>query len=151
MPILVLLIPLRKRAQPSMVPYSLRLSYCFRCKIMTWCNNIFYVRVPCIITKFGLWAPNPSAMMTSSNGNIFRGTVLFCGEFTSHKGQWRGPLMFSLICAWINGWVSNREADDLRRHCVHYDVTVMSVPDATHQNMGKLHMRNHQKMMISTQ
>ena len=22
-----------------------------------------------------------------------------------HKGQWRGTLMFSLICAWINGWV----------------------------------------------
>ena len=31
-----------------------------------------------------------------------------------HKGQWRGALMFSLICAWINGWVNNREAGDLR-------------------------------------
>ena len=29
------------------------------------------------------------------------------------KGQWRGALMFSLICAWINGWVNNREADDV--------------------------------------
>ena len=27
-----------------------------------------------------------------------------------HKGQWRGALVFSLICAWINGWVNNREA-----------------------------------------
>ena len=26
-----------------------------------------------------------------------------------HKGQWRGALMLSLICAWINGWVNNRE------------------------------------------
>ena len=42
-----------------------------------------------------------------------------------HKGQWRGALMFSLICAWINGWVNNREAGDLRRHRAHYDVTVM--------------------------
>ena len=33
--------------------------------------------------------------------------------------------MFSLIGAWINGWVNNREAGDLRRHRVHYDVTVM--------------------------
>ena len=33
-----------------------------------------------------------------------------------HKGQWRGALMFSLICARINGWVNNREAGDLRRH-----------------------------------
>ena len=42
-----------------------------------------------------------------------------------HKGQWRGALMFSLICAWINGWVNNGEAGDLRRHRAHYDVTVM--------------------------
>ena len=42
-----------------------------------------------------------------------------------HKGQWRGALMFSLICVWINGWVNNREAGELRRHRAHYDVTVM--------------------------
>ena len=42
-----------------------------------------------------------------------------------HKGQWRGALMFSLICVWINGWVNNREAVDLRCHCAHYDVIVM--------------------------
>ena len=42
-----------------------------------------------------------------------------------HKGQWRGALVFSLICAWINGWVNNGEAGDLRRHRVHYDVIVM--------------------------
>ena len=42
-----------------------------------------------------------------------------------HKGQWRGALMFSLTCAWINGWVSNHDAADLRRHRAHYDVTVM--------------------------
>ena len=29
-----------------------------------------------------------------------------------HKGQWRGTLMYSLICAWINRWVNNREAGD---------------------------------------
>ena len=42
-----------------------------------------------------------------------------------HKGQWRGALMFSLICAWTNGWVNNGEAGDLRRHRAHYDVIVM--------------------------
>ena len=42
-----------------------------------------------------------------------------------HKGQWRRALMFSLICSWINGWVNNREAGDLRCHHAHYDVTVM--------------------------
>ena len=42
-----------------------------------------------------------------------------------HKGQWRGALMFSLICARINGWANNREAGDLRRHQAHCDVIVM--------------------------
>ena len=41
-----------------------------------------------------------------------------------HKDQWRGALMFSLICVWINGWVNSREAGDLKRHSSHYDVTV---------------------------
>ena len=42
-----------------------------------------------------------------------------------HKGQWRGALMFSLICVWINGWVNNPEAGDLSRYRAHYDVIVM--------------------------
>ena len=42
-----------------------------------------------------------------------------------HKGQWHRALMFSLICAWINGWVNNREAGDLRGHRAHYDVIVI--------------------------
>ena len=41
-----------------------------------------------------------------------------------HKGQWRGALMFSLICARINSWINSREAGDLRRHRAHDDVTV---------------------------
>ena len=43
-----------------------------------------------------------------------------------HKGQWGGALMFSLICVWINDWVNNSEAGDLRRYCAHYDVIVMN-------------------------
>ena len=61
-------------------------------------------------------------MMTSSNGNIFRVTVN-----SPHKGQWRGGLMFSLICARINGWINNCEAGDLRRNRAHYDVSVMMI------------------------
>ena len=44
-----------------------------------------------------------------------------------HKGQWRGALMFSLIYAWINDWVNNREAGDLRRQHGHYDVIVVEI------------------------
>ena len=66
--------------------------------------------------------------MTSWNGNIFRVTVRGIHRSpvnSPHKGQWREDLVFSLICAWTNGWVNNRVAGDLRRHRAHYDVTVM--------------------------
>ena len=39
-----------------------------------------------------------------------------------HKGQWRGALMFSSICVWINDWVNNRAAGHLRRYRAHYNV-----------------------------
>ena len=42
-----------------------------------------------------------------------------------HKGLWRGALMFSLICVWINDWVNNREAGNLRRYRAYSDVIVM--------------------------
>ena len=42
-----------------------------------------------------------------------------------YKGQWHEVLMFFLTCAWINGWVNNREAGDLRRDRPHYDISVM--------------------------
>ena len=56
-------------------------------------------------------------MMTSLNGNIFRATGHLCGEFT-------GPRWIPR--AWINGWVKNGEAGDLRSHGAHYHVTVMN-------------------------
>ena len=52
-------------------------------------------------------------MMTSSNGDIFRVTGLLCGEFTGNrwiphsKANDTRVLVFSLICAWINGRVNN--------------------------------------------
>ena len=42
-----------------------------------------------------------------------------------HKGQWRGALVFSLICVWINDCGNNREAGDLRRYRAHYYVIAM--------------------------
>ena len=54
----------------------------------------------------------------------------------THKGQWRGVLMFSLICAWTNGCANNRDAGDLRRYRAHYYVTVMRL-DMIQGRMGK--------------
>ena len=47
--------------------------------------------------------------------------------FKNVKNHRRGALMFSLISAWLEGWINNREAGHLRRHRAHYDVTVMSL------------------------
>ena len=41
-----------------------------------------------------------------------------------HRSLWRRALMF-FICSWINGWVNNPDADFLRRHRAHHDITVM--------------------------
>ena len=63
-----------------------------------------------------------------------------------HKDQWRGALMFSLICAWINGWANNRDAGDLRRHRVHYGVTVAT----TFMDTSRLtHTRIHRHTYIN--
>ena len=56
----------------------------------------------------------------------FSALLAICAGNSPHKGQWRGALVFSLICTWIKGcWENNHEAGDLKRHRTHYDVTVM--------------------------
>ena len=69
-----------------------------------------------------------------------------------HKGQWRGALVNSLICAWTNDWVNNRDAGDLRRNRAHYDITVMHCSGL---NIYLLHWRlcteNHFTESLSAQ
>ena len=65
-----------------------------------------------------------------------------------HKGQWRGALLFSLICSWINGWVNNIEASDLRRHRAHYDVTVMYNAEIQ-QRSWPIPPQNHLELFVS--
>ena len=59
-----------------------------------------------------------------------------------HKGQWRRVLMFYLI--WTNDWVNNRDAGDLRRHCTHYNVTVMIKCHSREFCIWKLRLQNCQ-------
>ena len=55
----------------------------------------------------------------------------FCGKFTSHRWILRTKANDAELCcfvwfvSWINGWVINREAGDLRRHRSPFDVIVM--------------------------
>ena len=76
--------------------------------------------------------------MTSSNGNTFRVTGPLCGELTGRRSPVAGrrwiprskashaELWCSVIFDWINSWVNNRGAGDLRRHRAHYDTIVMT-------------------------
>ena len=90
--------------------------------------------------QFGVWAAY-TCLPSSSSIGVVHDDVIKWRHFLRYwpfvrgihrspvnspgKGQWRGALIFSLIFAWINGWVNTREAGDLRRHRVHYDVIVM--------------------------
>ena len=92
-------------------------------------------RGPCMVITLELILELPQSIetaryliiMTSSNWNIFRVTVPFVRGI--HRSQvdytWREVLIYSLICAWTNGWANNRDACDLRCHSVHYDAIVM--------------------------
>ena len=55
----------------------------------------------------------------------FSALLAICAGNSPQKGQCRGALMFSLICVWINDWINNRQAGDLRRYRAHSDVIVM--------------------------
>ena len=68
-----------------------------------------------------------------------------------HNDQWRGALMFYLICVWINGWVDNRKAGDLRRYRTHYDVIVMEGrwPPRHHYTCRQVHFFFFMVLLIS--
>ena len=98
-------------------------------------NNIFHL----VISKFNLTVTrlgDIDSLCRSQHDDVIRGKhfprywpsvqgIHRSPVNSPHKGQWRGALIFSLICAWIHDWVNNREAGDLRRPHTHYDVTVM--------------------------
>ena len=91
--------------------------------------NYIWIVVRCsVIYTSHFWLP----MMASSNGNICRVTGHLCGEFAGARWIPRTKAsdaelwFFSLICVWINDWVNNRQAGDLRRHSAHYDVIAMN-------------------------
>ena len=113
------------------------------CYILLWLN--IYWMWHCRITSLAPgqpWARPRATEATATNigetwwrhrMETFSALLALCagyspvtGEFP-HKGQWRGALMFSLICAWINGWVNNREAGDLGRLRAHYDAITMKI------------------------
>ena len=79
-------------------------------------------------------------MMTSSSGKNFPRCWPFVQWIhrTPVNSHWRGASMFSLIRAWINGWVKNGEAGDLGRHRAHYDVTIVNKPNNAHPSANSI-------------
>ena len=65
-----------------------------------------------------------------------------------HKGQWRGALTFSLICAWTNGSANDWDAGDLKRHRAHCDVTVINIIAADDLAMQRAHASSHHPNVI---
>ena len=66
-----------------------------------------------------------------------------------HEGQWRGALMFSLICVWINDWVNNREAGDLRSYRAHYAVIVMVTKINLHRTTKRSRARHEAYSVVT--
>ena len=100
-----------------------------------WGNH----RSPCPAVQKPLWKENQCLHDDVMRWRHFPRYWLFVRGInrwpvnSPHKGQWRGAFMFSLACGWINSWVNNRGAGDLRHHRVHYDVTVMWMPEQNHR------------------
>ena len=109
---------------------------------MVWDRLIFIIGIPIMVTwHFHILLFWLFTTRTIHDTGLFHDDVIkwkhfrrywpfVCGIHRSpvnspHKGQWCGALMFSLICAWIHGWVNNHEAGDLRCNHTHYDITVM--------------------------
>ena len=80
----------------------------------------FMTMQPCPINHFISWWRYQ--METSS------ALLALCEENPPVPGGFPSPravALFTLICAWTNGWANNRDTGDLRRHHARYDVTVM--------------------------
>ena len=101
-----------------------------RCHRKSIYNIVFYrtaiYRDKIIVAFNKVLAIEPTYMMTSSNGNIFRVTVPLWGESTG-PGEFpsQRPVMRNFDAFLTNGRAKNRDAGDLRRHLAQYNMTVV--------------------------
>ena len=94
------------------------------------CNNYFHPYFPNIAYAIH---PTDYALVSwwRHQTETFSALLALCagnspvtGEFPSQRPV-TGSFDVSLVCAWINGWVNNCKAGNLRHHRAHYDVIVM--------------------------
>ena len=84
--------------------------------------SLIHIKVKLVCTKLSWWRHQMKHF--PRYWPFVRGIHRSPADFPC-KGQWRGTLMYSLICAWTNSWANNRDAGDFKRHRVHCDVIVM--------------------------
>ena len=95
--------------------------------VYTWCNLIFsssFAAWSYIAQLVVAWGRHQMETLSALLGSFVWGIHQSLVN-SLHKGQWHWALMFSLIWAWTNSQVSNRDAADLKRHRTHYDVIVV--------------------------
>ena len=82
--------------------------------IVSMTNSTWYVSVADVLQK----AITSDISWWHHQMESFSALLAICAGIhrSPHKGQRRRALMFSLICARINGWVNNRAVGDLRCH-----------------------------------
>ena len=85
-------------------------------------RSVFPCDIPNGVYHFSRWRHQMETF--SALLAICAGNSPVTGEFPAQSPVTRSMDDF-FICALMNGWVNNGEVDDLRRHCAHYDVTVM--------------------------
>ena len=85
-------------------------------------DAISYIYISCFYDDVIKWKHVPRHWLLCRNSPVTAGKSPVNSPHTDRR---RGALMFSLICAWTNGWVNNQDAGDFSRHGAHYDVTVM--------------------------
>ena len=88
-----------------------------KCKIINWLDH--YFTVIATVSRYKI------RMMSS--WTVHEDVIPWkkIPRYSPRKGQWRGALKISLICASVNAWVNNLEPGDLRRHPAYYDISVM--------------------------
>ena len=104
------------------------LSICTSNQNLSWCGSLPTVDEPTLVPIL--------SNRNSHDGNNFRVTGPLCWEFTGHR--WMpitkvsdAELWCFFVSAWINSWVNNHDAVDLRRHRTRYDVIVMNINHLT--------------------
>ena len=121
---------------------------CYIPRIIHWAPAVLWFVVVC-------WISSTSFLSSSwwrHQMETFSASLVICAGNSSVPSEFpaQRPVtwMFSLICVWINGWIDNHEAGDLRRYRAHYDVTVETLQAIFGVRYGNLSRVIHPLLLL---